>query len=634
MFRIIKRSKITYRSSIVFGVTFILLGITDSAGQIVVGRNVQVSKVLENMPHYELLLAADPGNPDRLLGGSMVWSEEKNKFLLVAYASFDGGRTWTPTLTVDEKETFQDPVPAYGPDGAAYFAGFGDTAGGEFEMLLYRSKDAGKSWLPPVKVEAMDREYISVDDTGGKYDGRVYIHGTRGIGKIDGGGYSGVTIARSTDGGATFVSQVKPVSAEDQQVYGMGNSVVLSDGTLVVLFGVLRNVDRTDPNFLLNNPTKPTAWLKVLVSRDGGETFPRASTVGDYYIARRIEVGFLPYLAGDRSHGIFRDRLYAAWADLRSGRSEILFASSADKGNTWSKPIVVNDDRPPLDAAKGPDHLMPVVAVNRDGVVGVMWYDRRDISDNLGWRTRFSVSLDGGETFQPSVAVSEAPFSHRKDDKWLIASRSSRGGDPGFRRGGALKLEAGVHGFYFGGGHTAGLAADANGLFHPFWVDNRTGIAQVWTTDVKVASKAYRNGSAELESLDDISDKVYLKYSNMRFDRAKNILYMDAQIENTSQDAVTGPVKVRLLSLTSQIGVPKLLGAENGQSSAGAVLDFTSLIKDGGLAPKQLTAVKRLEFTVSDLRPLRPSKDFMVRLVNLEAKVLGKAVKLLVDGRK
>jgi hypothetical protein len=35
-------------------------------------------------------------------------------------------------------------------------------------------------------------------------------------------------------------------------------------------------------------------------------------------------------------------------------------------------------------------------------------------------------------------------------------------------------------------GDTAGLAADAGGVFHPVWIDNRTGVPQMWTATVKV----------------------------------------------------------------------------------------------------------------------------------------------------
>ncbi|HZS07661.1 MAG TPA: hypothetical protein VFD58_22690 [Blastocatellia bacterium] len=40
-----------------------------------------------------------------------------------------------------------------------------------------------------------------------------------------------------------------------------------------------------------------------------------------------------------------------------------------------------------------------------------------------------------------------------------------------------------------GPGDTAGLAAAADGTFHPLWVDYRTGTPQVWTATVTVRGK-------------------------------------------------------------------------------------------------------------------------------------------------
>jgi len=103
---------------------------------------------------------------------------------------------------------------------------------------------------------------------------------------------------------------------------------------------------------------------------------------------------------------------------------------------------------------------MPVVAVNRRGVVGVSWYDRRDNADNLGYYVMFAASVDGGRTWLPSVRVSAA--AHVADDDTRKNS-----------------------------GDTAGLAADADGVFHPVWIDNRTGIPQMWTTTVTIRPKGH-----------------------------------------------------------------------------------------------------------------------------------------------
>jgi hypothetical protein len=38
-------------------------------------------------------------------------------------------------------------------------------------------------------------------------------------------------------------------------------------------------------------------------------------------------------------------------------------------------------------------------------------------------------------------------------------------------------------------GDYSGLTAAADGVFHPYWIDNRTGWHQVWTAAVRVSDK-------------------------------------------------------------------------------------------------------------------------------------------------
>ena len=519
---------------------------------------------------------------------------------------------------------------AFGPDGSAYFVVMGSDLKGKGNLPLYGSKDSGKTWALLTKLPGLDREYIVVDNTGGKYNGRIYIHGTGGVKTFDKDRrYSGMTIFRSIDGGESFEQLVKLASSDNHYVLGMGNSVVLSDGTLMILFGELRKYGSENSSGVPEaKPSRPNAWLKIVTSDDGGETFSKAVIVNDFYLPWNWSSSAIPYLATDQSSGHFKDRLYAVWPDLRSGRLEILFAYSSDKGKTWSKPIFVNDDRPPADPAKGPNHFMPVVAVNRDGVVGVMWYDRRENPDNIGWWIRFAASLDGGETFLPSVKVSEAPFSHGQDDKKVIWALGSGGGNPKkWARGGPLKVELGIHGFYFNGGHTAGMAASTDGVFYPFWVDNRTGISQLWTAPVRVEGKAIRNGSTELSNLEDISEKVTIEYTNNYYNPENNTLLVDAQLTNTSKEILIGPIKARVILLKSDIGIPEVLNADNKESGVGAVWDFTPLLKDNKLMPEERLKVKPLKFRLSDLRPIRPSKHYIIRFVSIQARVLGKVEK-------
>jgi len=111
---------------------------------------------------------------------------------------------------------------------------------------------------------------------------------------------------------------------------------------------------------------------------------------------------------------------------------------------------------------------MPVVAVNKDGVVGVSWYDTRDAAGkDKGWDVRFAASLDEGKTWNPSVRVTSV------SSKFTGEIRKKLGLSEDGRR-------------LNGPGDTAGLAATADGAFYPLWIDNRTGIRQVWTARIEV----------------------------------------------------------------------------------------------------------------------------------------------------
>ena len=63
-------------------------------GQITVGPNVQVSKARAEMTHNEVLLSADPLNPNRLMGCTMAFSPKLNKVVTLVYVSSDGGKNW------------------------------------------------------------------------------------------------------------------------------------------------------------------------------------------------------------------------------------------------------------------------------------------------------------------------------------------------------------------------------------------------------------------------------------------------------------------------------------------------------------------------------------------------------------
>jgi hypothetical protein len=222
------------------------------------------------------------------------------------------------------------------------------------------------------------------------------------------------------------------------------NPVVLSDGTVVVPFNAFG-----DPCCQKNT----LAWTAT--STDGGRSFSAPMFVTNACGRDFSELGI------DAPGRTSRDRLY--WSCSDGGRVYVLY--SADQGHSWSSTTVVDRGIKPV--------WHPVIAVNREGIVGVSWYDTVEDprADRDGLRCQqvfFGASLDGGRTFLPPTKVS----SHEN------CSITARNGEAGFR--------------WNAGGDYHGMAAAADGRFHLLWADSREGIYQLRTATVQVMAPATR----------------------------------------------------------------------------------------------------------------------------------------------
>jgi len=587
---------------------------------ITVGPNVQASKSRNDLVHNEVLLAADPNNAKNLLGCTMAFSPQQNKVFTMAYASHDSGTSWNFAVANDTGTLSADPACTFGPDGKAYFIAVERTGTRTDSLVVYRSVDYGRTWLPRTTLLASapsaDRAYVIVDQTNSKYRGRVYIYGQIAQRTVD-GEFGGLSIAlwRSLDNGATFEGPI--VRSRDKPFsFHPANSVVLSDGTLVCLIAELDSQKRND-GYVGSQSRKAdvqNGTLKVVTSSDGGESLNPAVKISDMYEDWREGSTGLPSLAADRGSSAFKDRLYAVWADGRFGRTQILVSYSTDKGKTWSAPRIVSDGQ--TTNGEGPDSFMPVVAVNPDGAVGVMWYDKRDIPRGLGYYVRFTASLDGGETWQPSVRVSQAPKTFENSGTLPMTAGVWRNST------GALSLNLRRY-EWLAGGHTAGMTADANGIFHPFWVDNRTGLSQIWTAAVVVRGTVVKNGSPDLAQLEDVSSSIMLELTDCNYEKTNNVLSCSARLKNTSSQALPAPLKMRVISLTSELGEPRILNADNGANEAGAVWEFGKEIDNGLLKPGENSHSKLFRFQMVNAPEFWQDNRFKSTFVLMDFRVLG-----------
>ncbi|MDQ2983418.1 MAG: hypothetical protein M3R70_05775 [Actinomycetota bacterium] len=98
----------------------------------------------------------------------------------------------------------------------------------------------------------------------------------------------------------------------------------------------------------------------------------------------------------DKRGGAFADDFYLTLSDNRNGtpassNTDVFFFRTTDGGSTWVGPTRVNNDRsvPPADrdAATmgnfGNDQWFPWIDVNADGVLGLMFFDRRLDEDSM-----------------------------------------------------------------------------------------------------------------------------------------------------------------------------------------------------------------------------------------------------------
>lgn len=175
------------------------------------------------------------------------------------------------------------------------------------------------------------------------------------------------------------------------------------------------------------NGNGTTGRVYVMRSTDGGVSYPQRSLA---FVAGRAEVsynqqncicpipgatfwnGSEPWIMADPNVDgavsvVIAD---APGTDLCSGdASDVLIARSSDHGLTWSVPESVSDGAP------GTLEFFPTAAIDPvTGLIAVAWYDDRLGEQNpngshlLDWR--YATSADGGQTFSPSVVLSDGLF--------------------------------------------------------------------------------------------------------------------------------------------------------------------------------------------------------------------------------
>lgn len=593
-----------------------LFGQASDSGRLLVGPNIRVS-VAADREHEEVHLTADPENAKHLAACSMVEGRPGAGIpsavgtRTVLYLSRDGGRSWSlryedSSLVAAQNDlpNSWDPTCEFGRRGVLYFGTATHMMKGNSavsRIRIHRSSDGGNSWLAPTVIDAafVDKPWIVADTRlASHYIDRVYVGYTAA--EREPNGSMRASLLFSKDGAASFErsgGMGNPGSGD------IGGGVVLSDGTVAFV------MDTDSP--------------QVLVSRDGGHTFE----VTEIAPGIRSDCQCMASIAADASRGKFRDRLYVVWGGVRDNRSRVMLAYSEDHGRSWSPPRIVSDDSVSVPQAKRINSIMPAVAVNRRGVVGVSWYDRRDNPDDIGYYVRFSASLDGGKTWLPSVRVSEQPNVHINPLDSRIPIKLSAM-DPLPRRDTATStIRAWMsRSVWYTGGHFAGLAADADGVFHPLWVDNRTGLKQVWTATVRVGENSLRS-EAVATRLRDVTGAVSVHFDDLIYLRTGTttaLLTFDIRLTNISRDTLRAPLNLEVVEFAPQTAPPGAAADWQLDREFRGYLnarrwDLNSGLREGQLPPNSTSTPIRVQMLLTNLR-VPPDTSF-VRAPRFEARL-------------
>jgi len=339
--------------------------------------------------------------------------------------STDGGQTWTDSLinrvmqefNIDSKQS--DPTITVDRLGNFYMTALDwDAFGlsGLSTISVYRTTDKGVTWTGPVPAMWTgdpsifeDKQFTTVDRTGGPHDGNFYLSWTRFPNP------DRIIIVRSTDGAQTFDDTVTvgPV----QTSTGCGANIIDAGQFSIPFVAPDGDVHVMWQGFSLDSSDQCSGMMmmKHCYSEDGGVTYTPAGPifpVSGYMTANGgVNTYSQPAADADISDGPFDGNYYVAYTNVGNpdnGRQDVFFRKSSGTGEVWTEPILIND----ADSAHLMDAFHPWLIVNQEGVIIVLFYDQRyDAPGYLLFDCMAAYSFDGGESFSTNHRISDVSSS-------------------------------------------------------------------------------------------------------------------------------------------------------------------------------------------------------------------------------
>lgn len=272
---------------------------------------------------------------------------------IVCQKSEDGGATWNNgsytglngTKAQDKHWPVLDPLKNHLYVTWTQFDKYGSTEASDSSNIFFsKSIDGGQSWLKPVRINKRAGDCIDDDNT---VEGAVPAVGPNGEIYVSWAGPDGILFEKSLDGGVTWMDDDKFVDS-------------IQGGWAIDIPGIYR-------------------------------------------------CNGMPVTLCDNSSGPYKGNIYINFADQRNGvnDTDVWMITSSDGGNTWNKPVRVNDDPP------GKHQFFTWSTIDpANGYIYCVFYDRRNYNNELT-DVFLAVSKDGGASFK-NFKISESPFLPEK----------------------------------------------------------------------------------------------------------------------------------------------------------------------------------------------------------------------------
>ncbi len=362
------------------------------------------------------------------------------------YYTTNGGTTWGGAdLLPGSVFISSDPACIFDNTGRIHFNYFDNI------MVCDRSTNGGQNWLGRITVPtpgSFDKNHMAVDDNpSSPYYGKLYVVWSNFAASAP-----PIILSMSIDGGATYSSSQQigaPVSGHYEQ--GCNIQVGPTGQVYCIWAAPISGSPYTED------------FMGFAKSTNGGvnwTTTPNAFDVNGIrgnILSTNIRINSFPSMGVDRTGGPRNGYIYVTWGQRNlapaGSDADICFCYSSNSGTNWSSPVRVNNDA----LSNGKNQFMPWLQVDQSsGIIGIVFYDTRDVSTTDSCHTYMAISNDGGATW----------------NNMRVSDHAQR----------PVPLSGYASGYY---GDYIALTGH-NNTFWPFWMDNRSGPAQVYTVKVTI----------------------------------------------------------------------------------------------------------------------------------------------------